>query len=111
MNIVLLFCHVNQQCAGKVYIVCVPLEDQSYGIMMRVKQINLWTNPMGHVQRTNPMGHVQRTILMVHVQRTILMVHVQRTILMVHVQRTILMVHVQRTILMVHVQRINPMGT
>ena len=29
--------------------------------MMRVKQINQWTNPVGHVQRTNPKGNVQRT--------------------------------------------------
>ena len=33
--------------------VCVPLEYQSCGVMMRVKRIN---HPMGHVQRTNPMG-------------------------------------------------------
>ena len=57
MNIVLLFAMWIQQCVGKVYIVCVPLEYQSYGVvMMRVKRINQWTNPMGHVQRTNPMG-------------------------------------------------------
>ena len=57
MNIVLFFAMWIQQCVGKVYIVCVPLEYQSYEVvMMRVKRINQWTNPMGHVQRTNPMG-------------------------------------------------------
>ena len=61
------------QCVGQVYILCVPLEDQSYGV---------WTNPMGHVRRTNPMGiclctkdqsygdtmHVTNNLM--HVQRT-----------------------------------------
>ena len=56
MNIVLFFAMWIQQCVGKVYIVSVPLEYQLYGVMMRVKRINQWTNPMGHVQRTNPMG-------------------------------------------------------
>ena len=56
MNIVFFFAMWIQQCVGKVYIVCVPLEYESYGVMMRVKQINQWTNPMDHVQRTNPMG-------------------------------------------------------
>ena len=53
MNIVLFFAMWIQQCVGQVCIVCVPLEYQSYGVMMCVNQ---WTNPMGHVQRTNPMG-------------------------------------------------------
>ena len=57
MNIVLLIAMWIQQCVGKVYIVCVPLEYPSYGVvMMCAKRINQWTNPMGYVQRTNPMG-------------------------------------------------------
>ena len=55
MNIVLFCAMWIQQCVGQVY-VCIPLEYQSYGVMMCVKRINQWTNPMGHVQRTNPMG-------------------------------------------------------
>ena len=54
-NIVIYFPKWIQR-VGQVYIVFVPLEDQSYGVMMCVQRINLWTNPTGHVQRTNPMG-------------------------------------------------------
>ena len=46
MNKVLFFA-MWIECVGQVYIVCVPLEDQSYGVMMYVQRINLWTNPMG----------------------------------------------------------------
>ena len=55
MNIVLFFA-LWIQCVGQMYIVCVPLENQSHGVMMCVQWINVWTNPMGLVQRTNPMG-------------------------------------------------------
>ena len=52
LSISVILCLIyNSVCIG-----CVPLEYQSYGIMMCVKRINEWTNPMGHVQRTNPMG-------------------------------------------------------
>ena len=71
MNIVLFFAMWIEQCVGQVYIVCVPLEnqsyivctmdqsmdqsmghvkDQSYGDMMHV------TKNLMYVQRTNPMG-------------------------------------------------------
>ena len=50
MNIVLFFAMWIQQCVGQVCIVCVPLEDQSYGVMilhtckcMCVQWKNLWT--------------------------------------------------------------------
>ena len=47
MNIVLLIAMWIQQCVGKVYIVCVPLEYPSYGVvMMCAKRINQWTNPI-----------------------------------------------------------------
>ena len=41
MNIVLFFAMWILKYVGQVYIVCVPLEDQSYGVMMGVQQINL----------------------------------------------------------------------
>ena len=36
MNIVLFFAMWIQQYVGQVYIVCIPLEDQSYGVMICV---------------------------------------------------------------------------
>ena len=74
MNIVLYFARWILKCVGQVYIVCVPLEDQSYGVMMGVQQINLDQSygsctkdqsygdtmhvsmNLMYVQRTNPMG-------------------------------------------------------
>ena len=52
-----------------MYNLCVPLEYQSYGVMMCVKGMNQWTNPMGHVQRTyGDRRHLTRNLM--HVQRT-----------------------------------------
>ena len=51
-----ILCHVDTTvCWARVHCMS-TLEYQSYGVMMGVKRINEWTNPMGHVQRTNPMG-------------------------------------------------------
>ena len=52
----LIVSHVDTTVCWAVYNACVTSEYQSYGVMMHVKQINQWANPMGHVQRTNPMG-------------------------------------------------------
>ena len=82
MNTVLFFAMWIQQCVGQVYIVCVTLEYQSYGVMMGMDQSidqsygsctkdqsygsctkdqsygdkKHVTRNLMHVQKTNPMG-------------------------------------------------------
>ena len=50
-----IFCQVDTVCWASVHCMC-TFRGPILWVMMFVQLINLWTNPMGHVQRTNPMG-------------------------------------------------------